>query len=92
MTKKITGFLLAVVCGIGVLAQAGQDEAEVRRRIGGTWKLVFEGNTLQDGKTHEYGPNRKGYLMYTADGRMCAVEKDPHRPKWANPAHPTQQE
>ena len=93
MTKKITGFVLAFVCGIGVLAQAGQDEAKVRRRIVGTWKLVFEENTLKDGsKTHEYGPNGKGYLMYTADGHMCAVEMDPDRPKWADPANPTQQE
>jgi len=92
--KKITRLLLAVVAlGIGVLAQAGQDEAEIRRKIVGTWKLVFEENTLKDGsKTHEYGPNGKGFLMYSADGHMCAVEMNPNPPKWRNPVRPTQQE
>ena len=94
MTKKITRLLVVVgVLSIGVLAQTGQDEAEVRRRIVGTWKLVFEEDTLKDGrKTHEFGPNGKGFLMYSADGHMCAVEMNPNRPKWKNPAKPTRQE
>src|SRR5207344_1422117 len=94
MLKKITRLLVVVgVSSIGVLAQTGQDEAEVRRRIIGTWKLVFEEDTLKDGsKTHEFGSNGKGFLMYSADGHMCAVEMNPDRPKWRNPEMPTQGE
>ena len=45
----------------------------VRRKIVGTWKLVLEESTLKDGsKTHDFGPNGKGFLMYSADGHMCA--------------------
>ena len=63
MLKKITRLLVVVgVFSIGVLAQTGQDEAEVRRKIIGTWKLVFEEDTLKDGtKTHEFGSNGKGF-------------------------------
>jgi Lipocalin-like domain len=94
MMKKISRLILAVgALGIAVLAQTGQDEAEIRRKIVGTWKLVFEEDTLKDGsKTHEYGPNGKGFLMYSADGHMCAVEMNPNRPQWKNPVRPTQQE
>ena len=94
MRKKITRLALALsALGIGVLAQTGQDEAGLRQKIVGTWKLVLEENTLKDGsKTHEYGANGKGYLMYAADGHMCAVEMNPDRPKWKIPASPTQQE
>ena len=92
--KKTTALLLSVgALRIGVLAQSGQDESAIRRKIVGTWKLVSEENTLKDGsKTHDYGPKGKGFLMYSADGYMCAVEMNPNRPKWKNPAEPTQQE
>ena len=92
--KKITSLVFAMgALGVGVLAQNGADEAELRRKIVGTWKLAFEEDTLKDGrKTHEFGPNGKGYLMYAADGHMCAVEMNPHRAKWKDPANPTQQE
>jgi len=94
MMKKIARLVFAMgALGIGVLAQNGQDEAELRRKIVGTWKLAFEEDTLQDGrKTHEFGANGKGFLMYAADGHMCAVAMNPDRPKWKNPANPTQQE
>jgi len=94
MKRKISKLVLGMgTLGISVLAQAGQEEALVRHKIVGTWKLVLEENTLKDGsKTHEFGPNGKGYLMYSADGHMCAVEMNPHRAKWKDPANPTQQE
>jgi len=63
--KKITKLVFAMgLLGIGVLAQTGQDEAEVRRKIVGTWKLVSEEITLEDGgKTHDFGSRGKGYLI-----------------------------
>lgn len=85
--------MVAGALGIGVLAQTGQEESAVRRKIVGTWKLVFKENTLKNGsKTQDYGPNGKGFLMYSADGHMCAVLMNPDRPKWKNATTPTQQE
>jgi Lipocalin-like domain len=91
MAKKIIGLLLVVgALSITLLGQNDQDKAEVRRKIVGTWKLVLEENTLKDGsKTHDFGLNGKGFLMYSADGHMCAVEMNPDRPKWRNPEEPT---
>jgi hypothetical protein len=92
--KKIVGLILALgALSISLLGQTDQDKAEVRRKVVGTWRLVLEENTLKDGsKTHDFGPNGKGFLMYSADGHMCAVEMNPDRPKWRNPAKPTPEE
>jgi len=94
MGKQIIGLLLAVcVLCVSLLWQTGKDKVEIRRKIVGTWKLVLTESTLKDGsKRHDYGPNGKGFLMYSADGHMCAVEMDPDRPKWGNPERPTQEE
>jgi hypothetical protein len=69
------------------------NEIAVRRSLVGTWRLILTENTLKDGsKSHDYGPNGKGFLMYSADGYMCAVLMNPDRPRWQNPESPTQEE
>jgi Lipocalin-like domain len=94
MKEQIIALLLAVcVLSISLLGQAGNDNAEIRRKIVGTWKLVLEEQTLKDGRrTHYYGPNGKGVLIYSVDGHMCFVGMDPDRPKWRNPEKPTLEE
>jgi hypothetical protein len=95
MGKQIVGFLFtASVLSITLLGQTDNDEkAQVRRKIVGTWKLVLEEQTLKNGsKSHYYGPNGKGFLIYSADGHMCFVGMDPDRPKWKDPKKPTQDE
>lgn len=67
------------------------DESWVRNRIIGTWKLVSAEDTLRNGSIRQiYGPKGQGFLMYSADGFMCAVLMNPDRPKWTNPKKPTQ--
>jgi len=94
MRKQIIGLFLAVcVLSISLLGQSGNDKAAIRLKIVGTWKLVLTESTLKDGsKRHDYGPNGKGFLIYSADGHMCFVGMDPDRPKWKNPEKPTQAE
>ena len=61
----------------------GETESEVRRRIVGTWKLVFAEQTLKKGGTRpfpQFGGNAKGFLMYQADGYMSAFLETPNRP------------
>ena len=87
-------FVLAalLVCNGLVFAQS---ESEIRDRIVGTWKLVSTEETLKDGTTRsysEYGPNGKGFLMYSRDGYMCADLVNPDRPKWGSPSKPTTDE
>jgi len=54
----------------------------------GTWKLVSTEETLKDGSSRPYqdvGPRGTGYLIYTADGHMCAELAGADRPKWKAP-------
>ena len=74
---------------------AGQpnDAASVRARFIGTWRLVSARETLKDGTVRPYknlGPKGQGYLMYSADGHMCAELMNPERPRWDTP--PTAQQ
>lgn len=59
----------------------------VRARLVGTWKLVSTEETLKDGSTRpfpQFGQHGKGFLMYQADGYVCAILVNPDRPKCLN--------
>ena len=89
--------IVFVVAGWSALAfsQTAPSEAEVRQKILGTWKLVQAEYTMKDGSKRpfpEYGPNAAGYLMYHADGHMCAVLMNRDLPKWKDESKPTIEE
>lgn len=59
--------------------------ASMRDKLVGTWELVSAKDRMKDGSERFYpelGPHGKGYLVYTADGHMCAQLMNPDRPKW----------
>lgn len=90
--KTIRLLALVILC---VVAMSAQTEREVKKRIVGTWKLVSSEHTMSDGSKRpypQYGPNGKGFLMYTQDGYMCANLLNPDRVKWADPNKPTAEE
>jgi|SRR5580704_10167212 hypothetical protein len=91
--KKTAACLIALlVISASALAQT---EAEVRQHLIGTWKLVSAEHTMKDGTTRpypRYGAHGQGFLMYQSDGYMCADLANPDRPKWTDPAKPTQEE
>ena len=65
-----------------------ENSAGVRRQFVGTWRLVSAEEKLKDGGVRPYkevGPQGAGYLMYSADGYMCAELMNPDRPKWDEP-------
>jgi len=77
--------------GAGILlillisAEALNAQSSMQKAVIGTWKLVSTEEKLRDGNTRPYrdiGVNAKGYLMYTADGHMCATLMKPGRPNW----------
>ena len=54
-----------------------------------TWKLVSTEEKLKNGSLRPYldvGPRGTGYLIYSADGHMCAELTGADRPKWNVPA------
>jgi hypothetical protein len=73
------------------LAEQMHGSADARAPFVGTWKLVSTEEKLKDGSSRPYqdvGPRGTGYLMYTADGHMCAELTGADRPKWKVPPTP----
>jgi hypothetical protein len=69
--------------------------ASVRDKLVGTWELVSAKDRMKDGSERFYpelGAHGKGYLVYTADGHMCAQLMNPDRPKWKEFSKPTEAE
>ena len=70
------------------MKNAPRTAASARSQFLGTWKLVSSEETLKDGTVRpfrELGPHGVGYLIYAADGHMCAVLTNPDRPRWDDP-------
>ena len=87
--------LVAMACLAGSSGWAQSSVEEVKQRIVGTWKIVSSEETLKNGKKRfepELGPHGIGFLIYSADGHMCAQGMNPDRPAWKNNLKPTDQE
>jgi hypothetical protein len=83
------------VAGNGLITTVQGQAGSVRDKFVGTWVLVAAKNRMKDGSERFYpelGPNGKGYLMYTADGHMCAQLMNPDRPNWKDFNNPTDAE
>jgi hypothetical protein len=92
--SRVIGLALSATC---LLAAVGHRDSagNVRARIVGTWELVSTVEYMTDGSKRPYqdvGPNGKGFLIYTADGHMCAAGMNPDRPAWDDPNKPTDAE
>lgn len=99
--------LLIILCG-GLLIEWARFRIQVpaaktipasravtREKIVGAWVLVSAKNRMTDGTERPYpelGTNGKGYLLYTADGYMCAQLVNADRPAWKDFYHPTKEE
>jgi Lipocalin-like domain len=86
---------VVMVCLLTSAARAQSSVEEVKRKIVGTWKVVSSQTTLKNGKKSfdpVLGPHGMGFLIYSADGHMCAELMNPDRPAWKNNRKPTDQE
>lgn len=89
-----TVFALLGVCSVAE-SQKKDSARDVRARIVGTWELVATEERMTDGSKRAYldvGPRGKGFLIYTADGHMCAAGMNPDRPAWQDVDKPTETE
>lgn len=92
MKRSVLVMTALVICNGSAYAQS---ESELRERLIGTWKLVSAEHILKDGTKRPYpvfGPNAKGFLMYSRDGYMCADLANPDRAKWKDGENPTTDE
>jgi hypothetical protein len=81
---KLSNLTLSFVLASAVLLPA-QNRPNGPKSFVGTWKLVSTEEKLRSGGTRPYkdlGANATGYIMYTADGHMCATLMKPGRPNW----------
>src|SRR5690242_2463428 len=88
------GLALIAVCSVAE-ARKQDSSRNVQARIVGTWELVSTEERMTDGSKRPYidvGPRGKGYLIYTADGHMCATGMNPERPAWRDEESPTEAE
>jgi hypothetical protein len=87
----LTGFLMIPAAFAVARHSAGEpphQSPSAQNPFLGSWKLVSTEEKLKDGTSRPYkdvGPKGLGYLMYTADGHMCAVMTRPDRPQWDDP-------
>lgn len=98
--SKLLG--VGVAAGLGVILSMGAgrsaqspEHGSIRSQLVGTWELVSTEDHLKDGSTRSYpdsGPHGKGFLMYAADGYMCAQLMNPDRPQWKDENQPTDAE
>jgi Lipocalin-like domain len=84
--RTIALVLIACLLSCGAWAQAS--EVKIKQRLVGTWKVVGSQRMLKNGQKAfdpALGPHGVGFLIYSADGHMCAELMNPDRPSWKNP-------
>jgi len=91
--KLFAGTILTVaVLLLAAAQQAREPQRAERDRFIGTWELVSTEQQLADGSKRPYsdvGKDGKGFLMYSADGHMCAELMNPDRRKWKDERNPS---
>src|SRR3954469_10060038 len=69
------GRLIILAIGAFALAIGAPAMAQGKNDLIGTWKLISVISTTDKGDVNKavYGENPKGFITYTADGRMSVV-------------------
>jgi hypothetical protein len=95
MNKRCVVFIgvLLILSALAVAryssAKQIHESPDARAKFVGAWKLVSTEEKLKDGSSRPYqdvGPRGTGYLMYSADGHMCAELTGADLSKWSVPA------
>jgi hypothetical protein len=82
MEKIMRAFVFGLMAMLSVPALAHADDAELRQKIIGTWKLVsvvFEDQVTKE-RTPVYGEHPKGIQIATPEGRWLALMTGENRP------------
>jgi len=86
--------LSVVMLSASMFAETAASAPTVSQLVG-TWKLVSIEDTMKEGKVQpskQFGPHPHGFLMYEADGHMCATIVNGDRQAWKDPKHATDAE
>ena len=82
-------FLFVTILSVGMLfggsdVRAQDMGATLTQQIQGSWTLVSIYNEQEGKKTEVFGPNPKGSLILTPDGRFSAILMNASLPKFAS--------
>ena len=86
--------LATIQLATAALAQTAAPAPTVSQLVG-TWRLVSIADTMKDDSVQppeQLGSHPIGFVMYAADGSMCANIMNPDRPAWKDAANPTNEE
>ena len=80
---KLTA-LFAIITGLSVLSgPVLAQQKSLKDQLTGTWTIVSNNNTAADGtKRQPFGPNPKGYMVLSPEGRYIQILTNPDRPKF----------
>ncbi len=91
--REIVLVVMACLISSGGWSQSSAEE--IKQKVVGTWKVVSSQLTMKNGKKSfdpVLGPRGVGFLIYSADGHMCAGLMNPDRPAWKDKKKPTDAE
>jgi Lipocalin-like domain len=91
LVKLVVVAMLFSVLGFAQSVPDYKPAGSVRDYFLGAWKLVATENKYPDGRAIpfvEFGPDARGFLMYTASGHMCAELMKRGRRRWADDSTP----
>jgi hypothetical protein len=81
--KILTLTVAAVSLGLVLSDGASAQQKTLREQLIGSWMLVSSDNISPDGtKRPTFGPNGKGSIILSADGRYTQIQVDPDRPRF----------
>jgi len=88
--KEVTmAFLLITILSVGMLPGASDVQAQdigatLTQQIQGSWVLVSIYNDRDGKKTEVFGPNPKGFMILTPEGRFSMILMNASLPKFAS--------
>jgi hypothetical protein len=82
--RNIFGLSLILALGLALLpATSGAQQQSLKEQVVGTWVSVSNVNTASNGaKTDLFGPNPKGSLIFTSNGRFSLIGMRSDLPKF----------
>lgn len=86
--KLVVAVVFVTIFAIGMMAGASnvlaqEKEGALGQQIQGSWSLVSIYNELDGKKTDVFGPNPRGFLAVTPDGRFSMILMKASLPKFA---------
>ena len=79
--KVVMALLLFAVLSIGAIS--GALAQELAKQIQGSWALVSNINEQDGKKTEVFGPNPRGFVVFTPEGRFSMIMMRASLPKFA---------